>query len=143
MNQESEKKTKSKHSLLNKGDWIILLIVFCVLMVLLFFVSNRKQGDLVHITVNGQMMTYSMWENRRISVTEDGNITENTVESKDTVVMNCIVIKNGQVYMESAVCPDQICVRHGSISKNREMIICLPNKVFIEVESNKENEIDN
>ena len=44
-----------------------------------------------------------------------------------------------------ADCPDQICATHPKISKNRESIICLPNKVILEIvdradEGSKEND---
>ena len=45
--------------------------------------------------------------------------------------------------MEDADWPDQVCVHHKPISKNGETIICLPNQVFVEVENDIENEIDN
>ena len=49
-------------------------------------------------------------------------------------VGKCImVIENGEVYMESADCPNQICVHHSAISHNGETIVCLPNRVIIEV----------
>ena len=46
---------------------------------------------------------------------------------------NTVVIKNGKVYMESANCPDKLCVKHKKISKRNETIVCLPNRVVIEV----------
>jgi hypothetical protein len=45
--------------------------------------------------------------------------------------------------MEGASCPDQICVKHKAIYKNGETIICLPNEVFVEVESSEEKDVDN
>ena len=34
--------------------------------------------------------------------------------------------------MIRADCPDQLCVKQKAVSKNKESIICLPNKVVIE-----------
>ena len=46
----------------------------------------------------------------------------------------CILfIENGKANMESADCPNQICVHHSAISLNGETIVCLPNRVVIEV----------
>ena len=36
-------------------------------------------------------------------------------------------------------CPDQICVHEKAISADGESIICLPNKIVVEVESDKES----
>ena len=49
-------------------------------------------------------------------------------------VGKCIlVIHDGNADMESADCPNQICVHHSAISHTGETIVCLPNKVVIEV----------
>lgn len=56
---------------------------------------------------------------------------------------NKVVIKNGQVFMESADCRDQYCVKHRPISANNDSIICLPHKLVIEVvKENKDQEVD-
>ena len=44
--------------------------------------------------------------------------------------------------MESADCPDQICVRQKAISKEGESIICLPNKVVVSIVGGEEKELD-
>ena len=46
---------------------------------------------------------------------------------------NVLVIENGEAYLESASCPDKLCVNMGKISKVGQSIICLPNKVVIEI----------
>ena len=44
--------------------------------------------------------------------------------------------------MIEADCPDQLCVHQKAISKDRETIVCLPNKVVVEVKSKTESEFD-
>lgn len=46
---------------------------------------------------------------------------------------NTVIIKDGTAYMHDADCKNQICVKHKKISKNGESIICLPNRVIIEI----------
>ena len=46
---------------------------------------------------------------------------------------NRFVIRDGRAYMESATCPDGICVDHRPIYRNGESIVCLPNGVVITV----------
>ena len=41
-------------------------------------------------------------------------------------------VQDGEIYMESAECPDQICVQHGPLQKTGGPIICLPNRLTIE-----------
>ena len=44
------------------------------------------------------------------------------------------VIEDGKAKMISADCPDQLCVHQSSIAKSKETIVCLPNKVVVEVQ---------
>ena len=46
---------------------------------------------------------------------------------------NRLVICDGKAYMETATCPDGICVAHRPIFRNGESIVCLPNRVVITV----------
>ena len=47
---------------------------------------------------------------------------------------NIVVIHDNAVYVESADCPGQDCVRMGKISKAGEEIICLPHRLVIRIE---------
>lgn len=65
-----------------------------------------------------------------------------TIEIKGHIGTNTLEIKDGQVTMTEAVCPDQICVRHKPIRANGEMIICLPGLIIVEIVGGEENELD-
>ncbi len=55
---------------------------------------------------------------------------------------NKLVIENGAVRMLEASCPDQVCVHTGAISKPGQTIVCLPNRVVIEISGGEEVQID-
>ena len=44
--------------------------------------------------------------------------------------------------MESAGCPDQVCVNHTAIHNKNEMIICLPNEIIVEVTEGEQSKTD-
>ena len=44
-------------------------------------------------------------------------------------------ISGGRVRMVDSACPDKLCVRTGWISRPGESIVCLPNRVVIEIKS--------
>ena len=46
---------------------------------------------------------------------------------------NILVIESGKAYMKYADCPDGLCKHQGKISQSGERIVCLPNKIMIEV----------
>lgn len=60
---------------------------------------------------------------------------EQIIEIQDT---NVCEIKNGKVSMISAQCPDQLCRRQGPIHRQGETIVCLPNKVVLEIKGSGE-----
>jgi hypothetical protein len=72
-----------------------------------------------------------------------------TEDVKDEVTIetdtgyNILHIEDGQIWIHDASCPDKICIYQGKISRNGEMITCLPNGLFIKiVDENDESEID-
>ena len=55
-----------------------------------------------------------------------------------------IEIKNGSVRMlkmDEKICPKAICSTTGWISKKYQVIVCLPNKIEVNIESAKDNTI--
>lgn len=47
---------------------------------------------------------------------------------------NIVVIKDGCASVTEASCSNQVCVKHGSISRAGESIVCLPNRLVVSVE---------
>lgn len=119
------------------GDYCILFIIFLVLVFFLQGVRKMNQGNQVCVTVRGNTVCYDLTKDQKISL-KDFNVSE-----RDEQIANMLVIEDGQVYMESADCPDQICVKHKPVSKDGEIIVCLPNEVFVEIKSSMESDIDN
>lgn len=58
-----------------------------------------------------------------------------TIEIDEDVSYNKIYVENGQISITEANCPDQICVAHKPISDGVEPIVCLPNRVTIQIKS--------
>lgn len=54
------------------------------------------------------------------------------------VSYNLLAVSASGVSMESADCPDQICVHHIPISGAGESIICLPHKLAVEITGSPE-----
>lgn len=99
-----------------------LLLLSAVGIVYLFVF--RPGGDTVKVTVDGELYgIYSLSEPR----------TEEIRGGEDGGQINRLIIRDGKAYMESATCPDGICVSHRPIFRNGESIICLPNRVVVTV----------
>ena len=93
----------------------LALVGLGLLFAVLFFTKNGKK---VVVTQNNKQV-YS------------GPISENKIIDLGT---NIIEIKNGKVEVTSAICKNQVCVKHKKIYKKGEQIACIPNKVIITVE---------
>ncbi|SFB33026.1 hypothetical protein SAMN05216249_12130 [Acetitomaculum ruminis DSM 5522] len=73
---------------------------------------------------------------KKLPLDED---TEVKIELKDGNY-NIVKIKDKKAYISEASCPDKICVHEGKISKNHQVITCLPNKVTVTIENTDEKD---
>lgn len=48
---------------------------------------------------------------------------------------NVVEVRDGTVSVTEASCKNQVCVRHNSISKRGESIVCLPNRLVVSIEN--------
>ena len=51
---------------------------------------------------------------------------------------NVVVISGGTVSVTEASCKNQVCVKHGAISRPGESIVCLPNRLVVRIENGSE-----
>ncbi|MBR1597490.1 MAG: NusG domain II-containing protein [Lachnospiraceae bacterium] len=122
---------KSSDYNLKKGDLILIAVILSITGIAALLIMQQKRGDQVIITSGEAKETYSLNESRTIRVScESGGY-------------NTVVIRNGMVWVEEADCKNQICVNHKPVSKNHESIVCIPHKLFIDVKSSRNNDIDN
>ena len=100
---------------------VIVFLAFLVIGLSVLFVTLKfsPEGDYVKITKGDGEAVY-------LPLYEDGEYI--LPDGKNTVVT-----ESGRAYMREADCPDRLCVKTGRIRSVGERIICLPNKVVIEV----------
>ena len=75
----------------------------------------------------------------RVGIYRDGKLIEAVDLTKDrTIPLDgaaggaTAAVQDGEIYMESADCPDQVCVEHGPLKPGGTPIICLPNHLSIQ-----------
>lgn len=103
---------------MKKGDKVIIACVaLAVIISIVAIIFSSAAGTTVIVKQNNQ------------TVYKGSLLKDDNVELSD----NTIIIENGEVYMQSATCKNQICVKHKKISAKGETIICLPNRVTVEI----------
>lgn len=115
---------------MKKNDFKLIAIVLVTALAafLIHHFAGGGNAGTVTVKIDGELAgTYSLLENQEIEINGGSNI---------------LVIKDGEADMIEADCPDKLCVKQKSISKNNENIICLPNKVIVEVKSSEDSEYD-
>ena len=55
---------------------------------------------------------------------------------------NVLEIKAGKADVTEASCPDGICVSHRAVSKQKQSITCLPNKLVVEIRNGEVSDVD-
>ena len=103
---------------LKKGDIVIIAsIVLLIVISAVFIFTGGNVGEKVIVSKNNETVF-------------EGKLRENKTVDLES---NVIEIKNGKVWVRNADCNNQICVNHKAISKKGESIVCLPNKVLVEI----------
>lgn len=80
-------------------------------------------GDYAVLQVNGETV-------KRLKLSED---TQFLVGDREGAY-NLVQIKEGQVSVTEANCPDEICVKTGAKQRPGEIIACLPHGLVISIE---------
>ena len=103
---------------MKKGDFIACGAVCLVAAVLaVWFTLAKSNGKTVVVKENNRIIAeYPVDVNREVRLKH-----------------NAFCIKNGEVFMCEADCKNQICVKTGEISKRGECIVCLPNRIILEI----------
>ena len=101
-------------------DVLLVLALILVSSVLYFFVRyGADVGGTVRVSVGEDAaVEYPLSRNASYSLNGGTNV---------------LIIKDGEAFIEEADCPDGLCIRQGRISRVGERIVCLPNKILVEV----------
>ena len=118
-----------------KNDLILIGVLLVVALAVYFCISFFQGAN----TKNGvAVVTIDDVEYGRFPLVVD---TEERIELPDGSY-NLLVIQDGKADVTEASCPDGICVNHRAISKQGQSIVCLPNKVVVEIENGEESDLD-
>ncbi len=118
--------------LLRKKDIFLIAILVAILLIIISVLSfSNRQGSKVIVSVDG-------------SVTASYPLSEDlttTIEGYNGGT-NTLVIKDGKAFLTDTSCPDHLCEKMGRISSVGQSVICLPNRVVIEITGEDSSEYD-
>ena len=102
---------------------LILLAAACAAFLLLRPSADGRR--VARITVNGTIVNEIVLDGVKnpYSFTLDG----------PGGFSNTVLVEPGRICVSEAGCPDQVCVQQGFIADGTVPIVCLPNKLIIEI----------
>ena len=107
---------------------LVASFLLVALSVFLIITLTRKDGAFAVVSVDGDKVA-------EYSLAIDGEYLLNGGT-------NILVIENGRAYMKDADCPDRLCVHQGKKSHSGERIVCLPNRVMVEIVGDGKEGVD-
>ena len=108
-----------------RNDCILILIVVLLAGGFWFvqYINSMQAEAVLRIYQNGELRgEYDLSQPKTLPVKEED------------YGYNLVMIEDGTVRITDADCPDQLCMKQRSISKNGESIICLPHKLYAKEE---------
>ena len=100
------------------------VLLLAAALYLFFMLTPGAEGKTAVITVNGET----------VRKTELSSAADETFTVECENGYNVISIKNGEISVTDADCPDKVCVEHGALKTAMLPIVCLPHKLVITLE---------
>lgn len=107
-----------------KRELILIAVILLAALVLFLYNKSRHQAPaaVVEISIDGTV----------VETLDLGKDQEYTIEGASGGT-NHLIIKDRQVWVSEATCPDKICIHQGKISHDGELIVCLPNRMIAKI----------
>jgi len=102
---------------------VLLIVSFIPYIMLKNYQSNYKGINYAIISIDGQ-------EKKRVELTKD---LDEEFTFKSSYGVNRVVIHDMKIGIVDADCKDEICINEGFIGEVGERIVCLPNRLIIEI----------
>lgn len=108
---------------MKKNDFFLIgsIVLFALVLSLGFSIYKTEGEYAVIISEGEEFKTLPLYKDETVSV-----------KGKNTVT-----IKDGEVYVTYADCPDKLCMSQGKIKDTDKTIVCLPNKMSIKIRKGK------
>ena len=132
--------SSDERKLINRRIFFLCLIIDIAALVCIAFIFIIRPIASRKANAQASTRTAVIYQNGR----ELMRIDLNTASDNSFVIpgkkgsSNTITIKDHDIFVSDAGCPDKLCVKQGSASLSHIPVICLPNKLIIVVENDPE-----
>lgn len=103
----------------NLFDSILVVVLFLIAMIMIFTNRSSNAGSFARVEIDGKTVADIRLEKNAEYSFNDGK--------------NIIAVEDGFIYMKSADCKGQNCVKQGKKNKTGQSIICLPNRIKVTI----------
>ncbi|MDX9917990.1 MAG: NusG domain II-containing protein [Gudongella sp.] len=113
--------------ILTKGDKLLIVLILLISILSFAYINRYAFSDkekYISVQVNGVEIKKILF---------DTQLVGHTIPVKSEYGYNLIELGDGKVRVIEADCPDKIDVKQGYISRIGETIVCLPNRMVIEI----------
>lgn len=120
---------------MKKNDVILIVVILALALasfggIYLYSAGNTEDGEAVVYLDGVEQGRYPLSQELSLEIpAENGNY-------------NLLEVKDGKADITEASCPDKICVNHRPVKHLGESLVCLPNRVVVEIENSGEAELD-
>lgn len=120
---------------MKKGDFILIFSLLGVFIISFFYINSKffySNDKYISVQVNGK-------EIKKITFGNEKKV----YPIRTSFGLNILEVDEFGVRVVEASCPDKLDVKFGKIDKVGQAIICLPNRLVVEIKSNSDiNELD-
>lgn len=102
-------------------------IVLCGLLIVWFLIVSHDTGGTIARVYQNSVVVHE------VDLSKVNEAYTYRVEGENGAY-NEILVEPGQISCKGANCPDQICVKTGTINSDLLPITCLPHKVLVQIE---------
>lgn len=111
---------------------VLMMLSFLPEVILGASVGKGYNNTYAEITVDGKMY-------KTVALSEHSG--EEIFEIKTEHGINIVKIKDNKIGIIEADCPDQVCMNPEYIEKAGESLVCLPNKVMIQIKGLSDDDV--
>lgn len=119
---------------LTKGDKILVIILVVFSILFAYYMGNVNKnitGKYVSIQINGEEINAIKFSKNIIG-------EKYTIETE--YGKNVIQFGDNEIKIIEASCLDKLCIKQGTINQVGQLLVCLPNRLVIEIKSDGQNQ---